>query len=289
MKVLVTGATGFVGSHVVPLLLKAGHRVVATCRSREKARGFEFHDGVKWIEFDVFDLPEAPFDFFGQPDCLIHLAWAGLPNYKDEFHLTENLPADAVFLTAMLEGGLKHLLVTGTCFEYGMQEGELTEDHPGLAETPYGIAKNRLREQIEPVATRCGATFQWARLFYLYGPGQSERTLFAQLQAAIDSGASSFDMSGGQQVRDFLRIDKVAEYLVAIVSQDEISGIINVCSGRKARLLELVEEYLDKRKAKIELNLGIYPYPDWEPFRFWGDSMKLQRILDGSVEERVDV
>lgn len=198
MKVLVTGATDFVGSHVIPSLLKTGHTVIAICRSHKKARPFNYHDDVKRVDFDVFDLPEMPYALFGQPGCLIHLAWAGLPNYKDDFHLTENFPADETFLSAMLRGGLKHLLVTGTCFEYAMQEGELTEDHPRLAETPYGIAKNRLRDRIRPFAEQCGATFLWVRLFYMYGPGQSERTLFAQLQAAIDSGATSFDMPGVQ-------------------------------------------------------------------------------------------
>lgn len=281
MKILVSGATGFVGRHLVPLLAEHGHDVIACYNTEARRVDHPAATSVQWKRLDIFNPPENPFEALGEPDCMIHLAWSGLPNYKDHFHLTENLPADQVFLVSMLNGGLGQLLGAGTCFEYGMQEGELSEDMKPDPDNPYGEAKNLLRKHLEAAANESGTVFQWARLFYMYGLGQNERSLFSQLQAAIDSGDDVFDMSGGQQVRDYLPVKIVAEYLAAIAFQSKVTGIINVCSGRNVPLVELVKEYLDERGAQIELNLGKYPYPDWEPFRFWGSTRKLQKVIEG--------
>jgi len=277
MKILVTGATGFIGSSLVPLLAEQGHEVVATYRTpgRDLPR---FGGRVTWTRLDVFNPPGRPFEALGEPERMIHLSWSGLPNYKDDFHLTENLPADEAFLLDMLRGGLGHLLVTGTCFEYGMLEGELGEDTPCVPDNPYGRAKDELRRRLEAASAGTGKIFQWARLFYMFGPGQGRRSLFAQLDAALEAGAESFDMSGGQQVRDYLPVGEVGRCLAAIALQDEVAGVINVCSGRNIPLVDLVREYLAARGADIRLNLGKFPYPDWEPFRFWGSTDKLRMV-----------
>lgn len=161
-----------------------------------------------------------------------------------------------------------------------MQEGELAEDTPTQPDNPYGLAKDRLREHLAGEAAGCGAVFQWARLFYMYGEGQGERSLFTLLNKAIDEGASVFDMSGGQQIRDFLPVKAVAECLAAIALQSEVTGVINICSGRQVTLETLVREYLAERGAAMQLNLGVYPYPDWEPYRFWGNNAKLRSISE---------
>ena len=196
--------------------------------------------------------------------------------------MKENLPNDRAFLSAMLEGGLKHLLVTGTCFEYGMMEGELSEDMETKPDNPYGLAKDTLRRELQARTMGTDVIFQWARLFYMFGPGQSKTSLFSLLQKAIDNKDTIFDMSGGEQVRDFLPIETIAKKLVHIALQDDVTGIINICSGRSATVRELVEEYLARRDAKIELNLGHYPYPDYEPFRFWGSTTRLNLALNAS-------
>lgn len=279
MKILVTGATGFIGNHVVNTLLDRNIRVIAASRSREKAQAMPWFDQVEYRTLDTAALPDSPFPALGSPDRMIHLAWSGLPNYKDSFHLEENLPQDKAFLSAMIDGGLKHLLVTGTCFEYGMQEGELSETMETKPDNPYGQAKDALRKELEAITENTDVVFQWPRLFYMFGPGQGQASLFSLLQKAIDNGDETFNMSGGEQIRDFLPVETIADYLVRIALQNQVTGIINVCSGRNATVRELVEEYLTERNARITLNLGHYPYPDYEPFRFWGNTDKLERGL----------
>jgi len=277
VRILVTGATGFIGNHLIPALLEKNIEVIATYRNKTSAQTLPWANDVEWCHLDIFSPPENPFATLGMPDRMIHLAWHGLPNYKDSFHLNKNLPADTLLLQQMFEGGLSHMLVTGTCFEYGMQEGELSETMQPAPHTAYGQAKVQLQEQLQLLAEKHDAILQWARLFYTYGNGQNPNSLFAQLQAAIDNGNKTFDMSGGQQVRDYLPIDELVQTLISIVLQKETTGIINVCSGKNQTVQKLVEKYLENQDATIDLNLGHYAYEDYEPFRFWGSTAKLQQ------------
>ncbi|WP_027176121.1 NAD-dependent epimerase/dehydratase family protein [Desulfovibrio aminophilus] len=279
MRVLITGATGFIGRYVVAALLDLGVPVIAASRSRERAEAMPWFGRVDWRPLDLAVPSSDPFQTLGRPDRCLHLAWSGLPDYRGAHHLEENLPQSLAFLRTLLAGGLRRLLVAGTCFEYGLQEGEFSEDIETRPENAYGRAKDALRRALEPAAAAVGATLQWARLFYMYGPGQNPNSLFSQLDRALDEGRASFDMSGGEQVRDFLPVERLAGYLARVALQDEVAGVINVCSGEPATVRELVQAHVAERGAALTLNLGVYPYPDWEPFRFWGNTAKLQRAL----------
>lgn len=280
-KVLVTGATGFIGSNVVEVLLNKGYQVIATSSDKLKASSKEWFDKVDYVELDLrsFNSNINYFDYFGNPDMLIHLAWEGLPNYKNNFHLEENLPRHSAFLKNMIANGLTDITVTGTCFEYGMQEGLLSEETECKPDNPYAIAKNELRKELETLASETGFNFKWIRLFYMYGKGQNPKSLISQLDKALENNEESFNMSGGEQVRDFLPIEKVAEYIVEIAGQQKVTGIINCCSGNPVTVKSFVEDYLEQQHKSITLNLGYYPYADYEPMKFWGDDTKLKSIL----------
>ena len=280
MKVLVTGATGFIGSYVVNELLKRQHHVIATSRDQNKARSYEWFSQVEYISCDLNVAQENFFQFFQQPDLLIHLAWEGLPNYKDLFHLEKNLFSNYRFLTNMIENGLKSLVVTGTCFEYGMQSGALNEDMETKPDNPYGIAKDTLRKFLEQLQKKIDFEFKWVRLFYMHGKGQSPNAILSQLDKALENEETSFNMSGGEQLRDYLSVEKVAEYIVKISMQNKVYGIINCCSGAPISIRSLVKDYLKEKQKSIHLNLGYYPYPDYEPMAFWGDNSKLMLALE---------
>jgi dTDP-6-deoxy-L-talose 4-dehydrogenase (NAD+) len=279
MKVLVTGATGFVGHHVIPQLLVRGHTVTAVSRHEARARNFAWFNHVRFIECDIHCPITNPFNQFGQPEAVIHLAWPSLPNYKALFHFEKNLPADYRFLKSLVECGVKHLLVTGTCFEYGMQGGELTEDMHTAPAIPYALAKDTLRKFLQSLQLQNAFALQWARLFYMYGEGQNPNSLLAQLDRAIEEGQSEFNMSGGEQLRDYLPVEEVARRMVLLLDHPESGGIVNVCSGKPISVRRLVEQHIAIRGANTQLNLGHYPYPDYEPMAFWGNSDKFNRWL----------
>ena len=280
MKVLITGATGFIGYHVIHELLKRNCEVVASDVNQTKAADKDWFSNVNFIEHVIGDETnnENLFQKFHQPDIMIHLAWKGLPNYKSQVHIEENLPQQYSFLKKLIEDGLKDLTVSGTCFEYGMKSGCLTEDMIPEPANSYALAKNNLRLSLEELKNIIPFNFKWVRLFYLYGKGQNSKSLLAQLDAALNNGEREFNMSGGQQVRDYLPVENVAENIVAIALQNKITGIINCCSGEPVTVEALVKQYLAKKNKSIHLNLGYYPYPDYEPMKCWCDNSKLKLV-----------
>lgn len=212
-------------------------------------------------------------------DAVVHLAWPGLPNYGDLSHFEDTLPTQYRFLKSLVEGGVRQLLVTGTCFEYGMQNGALREDAPTVPASPYALAKDVLRRFLESLQRTHPFTLQWARLFYIYGEGQNPGSLLAQLDRAVDNGDAVFNMSGGEQLRDYLPVKAVASRLAALLERRQVNGIVNICCGRPVSVRRLVERHLAERNARIRLNLGHYPYPEYEPLAFWGDGERFEAIM----------
>jgi nucleoside-diphosphate-sugar epimerase len=279
-RILVTGATGFIGNYVVTELLRRSYTVIATSLNEEKAKKFSWFSQVKYIAFDLSDFDEEKnyFEFFDEPEAVIHLAWEGLPNYKSSFHIEINLPRHFSFLSNLLENGLKDLTITGTCLEYGMNEGCLNEDMQVAPSNSYAIAKDILRKRLEDLKKELAFSFKWVRLFYMYGKGQNPNSLLSQLDKALADGAEQFNMSGGEQVRDFLPVEKVAENIIRVALQNKVTGVINCSSNNPMTVKEFVESYLHTINRSITLNLGYYPYPDYEPMRFWGDNSKLKSV-----------
>ena len=280
-KVLVTGAAGFIGNYVINKLLKHGFEIIATSVHEDKAKQHSWFENVKYIQFDIarFNPSENYFLYFNQPDILIHLAWEGLPNYKSSFHTEINLPRHKAFLRNLISNGLNDVTITGTCLEYGMREGCLSEDMPVLPSNPYSLAKNELRLHVEELKNQFLFSFKWVRLFYMYGKGQNPGSLLSQLDKALQEGDKIFNMSGGEQTRDYLPVEKVAEYIVRIARQKKVKGVINCCSGIPVTIKQSVENYLKRTGSTIKLNLGYYPYTDYEPMHFWGSTEKLCKVL----------
>ena len=278
MKVAVTGATGFIGRHVIAELEARSVEPIAVVRSlTEKTSVLT---GSRVIQLDLHNPLSDAFESMGRPDVLIHLAWSGLPNYKSLHHFEHELPAQYRFLKDLVQSGLQTLVVAGTCFEYGMQSGSLSEDIEPHPINPYGFAKNVLRTQLEYLKAAYPFQLVWARLFYLYGSGQSESSLLPQLRQAVERGDQVFNMSGGEQLRDYLPVDEVAKHIVSLALAKKNTGTVNVCSGIPISVRRLVEGWVKENGWSIRLNLGHYPYPDYEPMAFWGDRTKLDHILN---------
>jgi len=277
MKIAVTGATGFIGRHVLSELARHDLEVIAvTGRSGQSDAPLPC---ARTVSIDLNNLGPDPFDLMGRPDTLIHLAWGGLPNYRSLHHFEQELPEHYRFLSSLVNAGLANCLVTGTCFEYGMRSGSLAENQDALPANPYGFAKNTLRCQLEFLQTATPFNLSWARLFYLYGTGQAPSSLYMQLRSAIDRGEQSFKLSGGEQLRDFLPVEEAARLLVALVLKECNSGIVNICSGTPISVRNLVESWVRDHQSHIELQFGHFPYPDYEPMAFWGDRRKLNSLL----------
>jgi nucleoside-diphosphate-sugar epimerase len=280
MRVAITGASGFVGRYVLQELQSRNLDIVVASRS-SSSLVFK-HARTKVVTVDIAEKPADPFEKLGSPDVLIHLAWDGLPNYQSAGHVEKELPAQQRFLKACLTAGLKRLIVTGTCFEYGQVSGQVSENMPASPCTQYGIAKNALNEYLKGLKSEYPFQLAWMRLFYLYGHRQSKNSLYSLLIDAIKTGKTALDMSGGEQVRDFLPIEEAARLLtdVALLASDV--GVVNLCSGVPIKVRELVETWISGMNSPIAMNLGRIPYVETEPMSFWGDRTKLNTLLGKS-------
>lgn len=141
--------------------------------------------------------------------------------------------------------------------------------------TLYGFAKDALRKALQLFQKEEPFTLQWMRLFYMYGEGQNRNSLLAQLDRAIDEGQAVFNMSAGNQLRDYLSIQKVAENFCIALENPQCQGVINCCSGIPVSVLDLVQQRCLEKVSSIRINRGYYPYPDYEPLAFWGVPSKL--------------
>lgn len=268
MKIAVTGASGFVGRHVVAALCAHEVEIIAVTRDANRLSGLD--SSIRIVEMDIASSETNAFEKLARPDVVIHLAWEGLPNYKSPHHFETELPKQYLFLKRLVESGLPSLLATGTCFEYGMQSGPLAADMQTMPNNSYGYAKDALRKQLQFLQSATHFNLVWARLFYMYGEGQADTSLYPKLKEAVARGDKVFNMSGGEQLRDYLPVEEVAHQVVRLALVPCDIGAANICSGKPISVRRLVERWLLENNWEIELNLGHYPYPDYEAMAFWG-------------------
>ncbi|MGH9423611.1 MAG: NAD-dependent epimerase/dehydratase family protein [Thermoanaerobaculia bacterium] len=282
MRIAVTGGSGFIGRHVLRELERQGIEPVVVLRPEttvtEEARRHEV------VRMDIGATPANAFELLGEPDALLHLAWGGLPNYGSRHHVDAELPAHYKFLEALVAGGLGTVVATGTCLEYGMEEGALNENLQARPMVPYATAKDSLRSSLQNLQRQRPFNLTWTRLFYLFGEGQAAGSLLPQLRDAVARGEKSFNMSGGEQLRDYLPVKEAARILVRLTVDAGDNGVVNICSGVPISVRRLVEGWIRENGWQITPNPGYYPYQKHEPMEFWGDRTKLDRCLGSHTQ-----
>ncbi|TAJ22640.1 MAG: NAD(P)-dependent oxidoreductase [Nitrospirae bacterium] len=264
MNILLTGATGFIGSRLARRLLVAGHRVTALIRpAGDRWRIRDIEPSLSVLEGDLC----TPLTLRGllvsiRPDLLIHLAWGGQLGAPAIDNLTA-LGSSLELLRLMPDIGCPRVMIAGTCFEYDQSEGELDEESPARPHDLYGACKHALFLAASHFAELAKIDLIWPRLFYVYGPGEDPRRLVPSVVLALlrDRPAPT---TQGEQVRDYLHVDDVADALVAIVGKG-CSGAINVASGSTvtvAQVATLIGRLLEKPEL---IRLGALPYREGEP------------------------
>jgi dTDP-6-deoxy-L-talose 4-dehydrogenase (NAD+) len=281
---IVTGATGFIGRAVVQSALSRGHDVTLLVRDIEKARKLFGGGPAKLVSCPALEAC-VPEDLKRGNDRLIHLAWDGVGKYTDPRNLMDNISPQFTFLQKMAASGVTHQTVAGSCLEYGKAEGALHEDMAPQPVTYYGLAKVTLYRMLM-LLKESGQelSLNWLRYFYVYGPGQRAQALLPQLYAAIERGDSGFNMSPGDQSRDFVHVQTAAHNTVVAAEQPAGLGALNIGSGRPVTVKEFAEAALAQKGVNLSLNTGFYGYTDYEPFSFYADTGKLQAVENMQID-----
>ena len=275
--VLVTGAGGYIGRHVVLALLERGVHV--------KALDLRL-DGVdpraERVAADLFSADPEIYDRLGRPDVVLHMAWRDGFKHNSPAHL-DDLPAHFHLIENLLAGGLKHLAVMGTMHEVGYWEGPIDETSPCRPASLYGISKNALRETAALLAGQHDALLQWIRAYYIVGDDKFGNSIFSKLLAAAEEGRTTFPFTTGKNRYDFISVDELARQIAAIVDQTEVNGVINACTGEPMSLAERVEAYIRDNGLNITLEYGAFPDRPYDSPGVWGDPTKIRRILASSA------
>jgi dTDP-4-dehydrorhamnose reductase len=272
-KVLVTGANGYIGRHVVSALLDMGHEVIAS--------DFSF-DGVDEravkSEVPLFSGDEDIYEQFGRPDSCIHLAWRNGFVHNADSHITD-LPNHFNFIKNMIEGGLPQLAVMGTMHEIGYWEGAITEDTPANPVSLYGIAKNALRQMTFLLASGKDVKIDWLRAYYILGDDKKSKSIFAKIVGWEEEGKETFPFNSGKNKYDFITVDELAAQIATAATQDEIHGVINCCTGNPVSLGDKVDEFIKEHGFKIRPEYGAFPDRPYDSPGVWGDAEKIKKIM----------
>lgn len=273
MKVLVTGANGYLGQGIVKAIIERGHDVIAADYSTRYV-----DSRAERMECDLFSI-ENPYEYFKRPDVLLHLAWKdGFIHYSDA-HIME-LPKHYLFIQKMAKSEIKTIAVMGSMHEIGFYEGSIDEKTSCNPESFYGIAKNALREVTKLYCEQNGKDYQWLRGYYIVGNSEFGSSIFSKITAAEKEGKDTFPFTMGLNQFDFIDYDNFCLQVALAVTQNKINGVINICSGRPEKLADRVERFIKENGYHIKLEYGAFPDRPYDSKAVWGNNYKIEKICN---------
>ena len=272
MKILITGANGYLGQGIVRHILDTNKAsVIATDIAVD-----HIDNRADRIACDLFSIND-PYEYLGHPDVLLHLAWRdGFVHYSDK-HIID-LPKHYEFMKKMAESEIKTIAAMGSMHEIGFFEGSIKEDTPCNPITPYGFAKNALRQLTAMLCKQKGKHFLWLRGFYIVGNSQYGSSIFSKITAAEAEEKTTFPFTMGQNQFDFIDYEDFCEQTARAIVQEEVLGVINICSGKPEKLTDRVEKFIKENGYKIKLKYGAFPDRPYDSKAVWGDSSKIDMI-----------
>jgi UDP-glucose 4-epimerase len=281
MRVLVTGATGFIGTWLCRKMVSRGHAVIGASRRVPQSLEIERKHGHICYEIGQ-QLPEAIKEF--SPEAVVNLAWNGIPDFSAETCF-ENVSNQISFLTELAKlPNLKKILVAGSCKEYGANLSRCMEREKCLPDGYFSWAKQTLCDYFHVFCREKDIALQWYRIFYVYGPGQRSGSLVPTLINALRTGEMP-EIKNPQAANDFIYIDDVIDGFMKGLESDGTSGIFNLGSGqltsvddvsrfvRQAEQSERMPTYEGGAfRASEEVQIGMYAdiesarlHLDWTP------------------------
>jgi nucleoside-diphosphate-sugar epimerase len=278
-KILITGATGFVGRQVVRSLCNKGAKLTLVVRDGKENQVELCSDkheiiNTKDVFFETAEWWAKQCDGI---DTVIHLAWYAEPGQ----YLQSNKNIDCLVGTINLakgaiQAGVKRFVGIGTCFEYDLTGGVLSIDTPLKPISMYADAKASVYLTLSHWLPSHSVEFAWCRLFYMYGEGEDHRRLVAYVRSRLED-CQPVELTSGDQIRDFLNVELVGE-MIANSTISSQTGPINICSGRPITVRQLVEKIADEYGRRELLHFGTKPNNIIDPYCILG--VPNQHVLD---------
>jgi len=271
-KVLLTGASGFIGRHCLPILLAKGYEVHAIYSNNIG----QSHEGVYWHNADLLDIKgSCQLIHSIEPDYLLHLAWYAVPgkfwSSSKNFSWVE---ASLSLLRSFAEAGGQRVVMAGSCAEYDWRYGYCVEDLTPLSpSTIYGSCKHALHQLLEVYSNAYGLSAAWGRVFFLYGAYEHPSRLVSSVIRSLINEKPAF-CTHGRQIRDFLHVEDGATAFVSVLESD-ISGPVNIASGNPISVRDVVGKIASKIGRSDLVRLGEVPLADSEPHLIVGDTRRL--------------
>lgn len=274
--VVVTGAGGYVGRHVVTAVADLGYHVVAVSRNRSDGDG---DPRASYAEASVLD-PSFDISSVADPHeiaSVIHLAWQDGFVHNAPSHML-HLSAHFRFIEHLSERGVKRIAALGTMHEVGYWEGAITADTPTNPVTLYGIAKDALRRS-SVVAVGDRSELVWLRAFYILGDDRRNHSIFAKLLEAADRGDTHFPFTTGKTLYDFIDVAELGRQIAVAATTAGVAGVINTCTGAPETLASRVERFIVEENLGIQLDYGAFPDRAYDSPGIWGDATAIASIM----------
>lgn len=239
LKIFVTGASGFIGQHLVSELQSQGHELLLLSNNRklnpdDKTQILSGNlDGIKTLKKQIAEY---------NPNITIHLAWQGIPDFSAKMSV-QNLHQGLNLMSTISGTGCQRILFVGSLWEYGNKTGIVSEETPTVWDNPFRAAKNALNTMSQHIAKESGVTFIWARIFYVYGPGQKSTSLIPNTIRAAQAG-EPLPINNPQSKHDFVYVGDVAKAL-ALLSQQAPAGEYNIGSGELVAVYQIVNKLVE--------------------------------------------
>ncbi|WP_298944733.1 NAD(P)-dependent oxidoreductase [uncultured Microbacterium sp.] len=278
--VVVTGAAGYLGPHVVSALLDRGHDVVAAVRP---GRGEGLDPRAVVSEADILAPDFDPAVWGALPDAVVHLAWKDGFRHNSAAHMSQ-LSAHFTLLTGLAERGVPRIVALGTMHEVGYWEGAIEASTPTAPLSQYGIAKEALRRSLA-LAVSETTSLAWARAYYIYGDDRRSESIFRKLLDAADAGRTEFPFTTGKNLYDFIRVEELGRQLAALTDAADITGTLNCSSGTPMSLAQKVEEFIAENALGLTLQYGAFPDRAYDSPGVWGDATIIREVMARDAAE----
>jgi nucleoside-diphosphate-sugar epimerase len=276
-RVLVTGATGFIGSHVIRQFVERGDEVVVIVRpTSDRWRIRDVVEDIRVVEGELLDSRETS-DLVNdiRPDLCIHLAWYAEPGkYIESLQNLDMLSGSIQLARNLGEAGCRNFVGVGSCFEYEMTDLRLSESSVTKPNSLYAASKTAFATVLNRIGPLTGMKTAWVRPFYQYGPHEDERRLVSSVILSLLRGQDA-PTTGGMQVRDFLHVSDVASAILA-VSDSDLQGVVNIGGGEQMTVRSVVEAIGKATGRGHLIRFGDIPYRASDPMFVVADNTRLR-------------